>query len=1071
MKHAQASFVTAAGRSNRSIVVLAPALCSVFGLALLGACGGSKSGQNVFSGTSGTVVTHPDPGLGSRTLVLDENQQGRATAIRLTGVFWGRLAAIRDVTGALQQADMPIGEDIRTDGIDFTLSINPITEETSVTILHPFTPSAIVNGVETSPYQRAFAKLDQNLTPVNDKSISPSELPPFTMVPRNGALVLRFNDLLDTDTINAQTIKLFSGGPLDTDTTTEPFEARIIPDINHGGAVDRTGPSGAPDGVPEFYPTRVIVDTTVSPIESALANPPLAINALGFPGSTNSNQANIGIRIPSRIDAVAGQTVALANLDGGRLSTNNNGSVDTSSTTRDIVRALRSGGATDITGDVNNGFVIDDIPPRLVGTQPIGIGTPLPDGLGGYTATLVFQNNDGISGSLRNCKMSLKAGDVIQQPGLFAEVSQPATDIDNDGLNNNVFEVHFRVVFPAGGTLSAGLGQLTTLFDPVANANTSQCFVRFPSLVPNGDGTIGVGTDSSVILRFSEPMDPARLTAFDNFTVTRVNSSPTGKDFVVGGVVASGDLKEFRFSPTLPFQHAIGSAEDYFVNLASGANGPIDLAGNPLDVALPQIPFLLARPQPDQRNASLVLRFSSTDELPDNGGANRAEWRGQFLYDIAQGAIRPRSVSHFTAVADRTNAIVSNMPVAAQGVQTPLSSFGSRLQALWRYCDVGMGLLDEQNINIDVEGLAWAPKSGTPQADTFEGFRMLMAHSKFLPDETLNPALLPSFPASGLVGTFINNLVDTTNDPLFEVHPRERGYTILTSDVFQASSGTRMVPWPWNRQGINSPTDKRYYTWRDTTLQAKGAPSGPGAELQIVVNILGIGQPSVPFLAGNVPTIGLPLLMEFRCYPDTAAFGSNAIDVSFATNSSPQPNFRAFSTGGVSFGNQIVRDPDAQTSALGGFNPGANGAPTAGVDNTFYIGQMNLVTRISRVHSIWFDTTAATTQYNAPVVEPRLEDLPPGTQVVLAYRGATNVTGTPTNSTIANDALVLDAYGDPANTTTAGAPTFPNNDNKWKASLPSLNGLRWFQVRVSFVANIETSQTASLSALGFAWRF
>ena len=41
-----------------------------------------------------------------------------------------------------------------------------VTEETTITILHPFTPSAIVDGIEASPYQPAFRRLDLNLAAI-----------------------------------------------------------------------------------------------------------------------------------------------------------------------------------------------------------------------------------------------------------------------------------------------------------------------------------------------------------------------------------------------------------------------------------------------------------------------------------------------------------------------------------------------------------------------------------------------------------------------------------------------------------------------------------------------------------------------------------------------------------------------------------------------------------------------------------------------------------------------------------------------------------------------------------------
>jgi hypothetical protein len=37
-------------------------------------------------------------------------------------------------------------------------------------------------------------------------------------------------------------------------------------------------------------------------------------------------------------------------------------------------------------------------------------------------------------------------------------------------------------------------------------------------------------------------------------------------------------------------------------------------------------------------------------------------------------------------------------------VQTPLSPLGSKLQALWRYCDLGFSVRDETKYDVDVVG-------------------------------------------------------------------------------------------------------------------------------------------------------------------------------------------------------------------------------------------------------------------------------------------------------------------------------------------------------------------------------
>ena len=80
-------------------------------------------------------------------------------------------------------------------------------------------------------------------------------------------------------------------------------------------------------------------------------------------------------------------------------------------------------------------------------------------------------------------------------------------------------------------------------------------------------------------------------------------------------------------------------------------------------------------------------------------------------------------------------------------------------------------------------------------------------------------------------------------------------------------------------------SDYVYYTWRDTALTAVGGPGGEGVD----IGILGqLGLPSQPglFAKDEVPSIGLPLLMEFRTYPDSMAFGLNGFKVNLAINTS-----------------------------------------------------------------------------------------------------------------------------------------------------------------------------------------
>ncbi|MDP6408617.1 MAG: hypothetical protein QGI46_04490, partial [Planctomycetota bacterium] len=818
-----------------------------------------------------------------------------------------------------------------------------------------------------------------------------------------------------------------------------------------------------------FHSTRVILDATVS--DSEASESLLPVNSLGLPPSITTQEPNMVVRIPTRLDASLGQNVILTNPTGHACAFFSNGPNDPGSYTNDVVRAFRSGGDTQITGDLNNGFLLDEEKPRVMGQLAVefsGNPVPIPGVTDGYTLPQM-------SFSVPACATTLKPGfDVITKAGLKALILGFGAQSGSE-----VTFVQVQVLAPAGGVLTPGAAQLQTSFDPATDVPS--CFVRFSpnaSAPPASD----VSNDAHAIVFFSEPMDPTSLTSFDNFTVTRVQSNPTAFDLIVGQVLPDTTLREYKFVPTLPFTHQLGLDEGYYLNLASGDDGPTDLAGNPLDEALSQVLFQLDPTEGSESNGGVALRFAGTDELY---GDTFPELRaGQILYNLSREVILPRPVNRFSVAADRDKPVPSVMTPFPLGVQTPLSPLGSKMQTLWRYCDLGFSVTDETNINIDIEGIAWAPIGAAVVSDAYDEFQIALTHSIFQPDEILNPMSgFPNYPNSGLVKTYANNVLDNDNAPFEVVHPRDRGYAVNPADLFQAESGTLMMPWPMNK-GISA-EEYSYWTWRDTSVLKKGAPIGAGAMLAIEVSVLGTGTQGVPYPTGQVPTAGLPVLMEFRCYPDDGGLGLNSFDISLASNSSARPNFRAFSTGGYDQNNlPVIRDPDLENEANGGFNPNSNppGAITQGIDNSFYIGQLELVTRISRVHTIWFDTGLQSPAYSGgafntpnPVVEPGPGDQPAGTQVVLAYRGATVITGTDPGlvpDDITTNAGKLDLYGDPVTVPTPepSAPVFLNNDSSWQSQMSEVDGAKAFQVRVSFISNPISSKTPELSALGFAWQ-
>ncbi len=1071
-------------------------------LAGLGGCGGGNlSRQSVTGYPVGSLQSNPGANALSKKFAVDANYGGQQTSIRLREVYWGRLVDVVDSTDTTQAVDMVVGQLLGNSSV-YEFSTNPITDKTTVRIKYP---------AGSSQYATAYANLidDANLTRVADVGLNPVVTIPF--IPRNAAVLLKFDDLLDASKIDGLTVRLRTGNPPET-----PFLGRVVPDLNHGDLAEF-------DGVPglEFYTTRIVIDSTVSSFDAESTG--LPVNSLGFPGSLSLGQANLQIRIPTRIDAESNQTRVLTNLTNHKLAVGSSGTVDTESLTQDVVRTLRTGGTGDATGDPNNGFLPDDETPSILGRQPVVFSAIEP-----VVGTDLFVTD--LQFAFTPCALRLRAGDVLQQAvnncTVFAVVACPpgqtcgpdqaaASTISNGTLS----DVYFRYVRSgSNGTdtcstatfVSNQVAQLGVSYTPVLHPGAEPCFLTFSTVgaPPNRN----VAPDSTVSIRFSEPMDPASVTAFDTFTLTRydrgytdlgtdpVNTdpdmlptvAPLYRNFVVGRVSASPDLREFKFRPSLPFTHAVGTSESVYLTLRAPIGtspGVRDLAGNGLAVTFDTpdtaasdgiVGFEIDPSAAPQRTDGFVFRFDSNDMVPgteaapgagdpDNLGFGKPEFRGEFLIDGQNQLLRPRPVTRFQVAADRTQAIPSLMVPFSTGVQTPISRYGSKMQTIWRYCDVGFALLDEQFYNVDIEHLYWAPAGGSVVADTIPRMEISLSTSLRIPDEFLDPNLLPVWPDSGLVTTFSSNILDAANDPLRTVHPGafgQPGYVIQPIDAIVTGTGTTVMPWPLN---FNIPADRRtYYTWRSTSVLARGGPSGAGVELQIIA-----GPVAPVWPANQVPSIALPLLMEFRCYPNNAITGANAFDISLAVANSSRPNFRAFSTGGLSTTGIVTREPDLQDVALGGFNPNSTPTPGAGtlpVDNSFYIGATDMVIRVSRAFSTWFDSGSSGVRYEEPVVEPNSGDQPTGTQIQLAFRGANLVTV----DNLRWDADTLNMYGE---IPTGAQPTFFQNNATWRSTMALISspdglqpGARFFQMRMTFVSNASTNLAPTLSALGIAWR-
>lgn len=1026
---------------------------SALALGLLAACGGGSSAKETPAAEVGATKTHADGTL----WFVDANKGGDATGIFIEEVYWGRLVDVYDSTGKLYHKDFLIGEDIQSDGVNFQIDINPVTEAVSLNILHAY---------GTVGYDLAFASTTANLGPILTKGVE-NALPPFSFVPRNAAIGVHFSDLIDPQTLNSNTLKVQTGNP-----PSEPFEVRLLPDQNYGGSKGGT-----------FYPTRAIIDTTISELDAAGGL--FVLNSLGLPKSKSTALPNVGLRIPTQENFAVGQFQILENLSGHGLSPANNGPVDFASQTVDVVRGMRSGGDTVVTGDSNNGFLLDLNSPLLLGAQPVTITGVVADPASGPDRFLI-----GLKYASLTCGVNpLQPGDVVKLPGgLFCEVVLQ-TAAPNLGV---IGDVNIRLLSGDAQDLHAGPAQVLTTYGP-DSVGLEPCFFSFSPLagvLPSSQVT----TDAQVVVRFSEPMDPASLQPFDSFTVTRTQFLPGISDFVIGEVTASADLKEFRFVPRLPFAHAFGGSETYYANLISGNGGITDLAGNQPTLLPNQISFTLKSSDASESNGGIVLPFNNPDEdgdTPDGVDYTLSEYMGQFLLVPEGGAIRPRPVDRVAAIGDPKGAVVGKMINFAPGVQTPLSPLGSRMMTVYRHCDVNLSLTDNTQFNMDVEGVNWAPVDGQVQADIYENFEVNLSHSLRLPDEHVNTALLPTKTQSGLgVNSFAMNILLDVEGGVEQVtmHDQGLGYIIDPVDVFVGGSGTAFIPYPINKDKPES--EFSFYTWRDTSIQIRGGPNSNGIPLEIE-NDLGVAPfgfaPGTLARPGAVPSLGLPLLLEVKCYPSDKGIGLNALSCAIAINSSSLPTFRIFSTGGFDeAGLPQVKNPDSEVAPTGGYNanpalPQPLGSPTKERDNVFYYGQLDLVVRVSRVVTRWFDTGDENPDYLEPVIEPRAEDQPTGTSLTVAYRGALDALA-PTKTEDEDPSLSADSlniYGDQppdlGNELYGSAPLanpdilFLNNNQRWLNSLDDIDGARFFQARFTFVGNTVSGLTPTLSAFGVAF--
>ncbi len=1007
---------------------------------------------------------------------LDSNNQS-SLGLFLESVDWGRLVDVRDRNGVLYESDVLISHLLESDGVNFQIDTNPVSQKETLTILQ---------DAGTPNFLSLLATAKSNLEHVIDKSIQSA--PPFTEVARNATLRLAFSEQVDPATVDFTTIQVFTGNP---------------PLLSFTGRYLVKNDPVAGKGYVYF-------DTTVSALEAA--NEAVPQNAIGFPESADGVSANLAIKIPTEPDPLLGQPRVLTSLDGKHYPSVKDPQTEpfeSNGFSRVLVRAARTGNSL----DAFNGFLLDNSRPNLLGVQAATINT--------ITALSASVIDFLYTIDAANCKpLAPKVGDVFEVGTGILMV----TDVINSADPNNY---SVRAVIETTDPLlvlgaTAVPARYTTRYTP-QDALVQACYLE---IQPPPFGAMPVGNideHATVSIRFDEPIDTNSVRSMSTFVIAspddaaapstskeieaawfrQVETAETVGDFIdrqrgydyrpvlngadalseFGGRILFGTIentdgsRRFTLSPVSGWidPDPTDAFEQYVVALRGGIDGIHDLSGNPLNltgfvagnndqnmqISVFHDPLNTA----DQNVKYFGLFGSSLDE----DGDSQAEWSGQV--SVLGSSLSGRLPTRFSRAADSSSQAMSNR-FSNPPVNEPLNPAGAVVMHLYRPQEFGFGYPDITEYNMTVEGFNWAPNAGVVFDETFNEISLSFATSLYLPDEYLDPLTGATvFPNSGLVTTaFDDNILGFTADGssgVDEVEVFRNSYTANAIELF-TSNGTPFMPWP------DFTTN---YVWRDTTIPqgylggAAGSQGSPNLQYQVDTGALLQWGPEL------VPSVGLPLLARFRTYPQSESLGLNSFSVTkMLPVGNILVNYRIWSSGGQDgSGLWHLIQPDnpaaGGTIPTGGYLPGGAPTPTQG-DDLIYWAQADFAVDVSRIYSHWFDmgTVLNTGDIRGVVLEPDNANQPVGTSIVVEYRATASVShfGDPSvnPSPLTAADTPFDAYGDSNGIGTVSTPT------PWTTDITTLEGqgFRYFQVRVTFLANPDLGLRPELDGLGIVWK-
>ncbi|HBF23848.1 MAG TPA: hypothetical protein DDW23_08570, partial [Planctomycetes bacterium] len=834
---------------------------------------------------------------------IDSDSLGSGSgSISLETAVFGRLVVVQDSVGTQYAGDLGASDplqpaspkevliraDLEPDGVFYELSTNPVTEVETLTILVEQS-----NATFETLLNAAVADLDEILNQ------GPSSSPPFTAVPRNATVRLRFSEQVDPASVTSNSVHFLGTSP----------EASLA------GRYLVRNDAGAGKGYVFFDPTLSARDS---------ANLGVQQNAKGFPISFDSSWSNVSALLPTRVDPAFGQPEILTNLLGNRsIQASSEDATETSEGGHPMVaRAFRAGNES----DPYQGFLKDIVRPNLVGKQDVLLHSAVADGV-----DWVVEYSFGTVSENPYCALlQPKVGDVLEV-GVDAVlvVSQvraigEGTSPDGGGIPHEVLVavvenegVAFQAFANSDPTLAA---RLSTLYQS-QDANLQACYITFfPS--PGSVPAVAVDPFSSMQIHFNEPMDGSSILSMHSFVLTPFEESVAaedprspydgsesvsgyidrllGYDVVrnaaategeIGGRVYFGPIEVTNGSKTFTLTPLAGFAEPdasrvgdllFSVALRDGPDGIRDLAGNAVAFAS----FVAGAPDnsldpsepgntsgADTRitvsggggaNAEITDKYFSLRGMgADEDGDGYEEYKGQFT--VHPGKISGREPQRFSRAADPSNEFVGSQGPPATYPTDPLNPAGSVVETVIRPSDFGFGYLDPQELNIDIEGMAWSPVGGVIYDEEYSDVSLSFTHSNSIPDEVLDPfSGLPALPFSGLW--------TSTGDPLDqirgfdwnilgfpgydEVEVFRSQYILRQVNVFSSEiSGNAFLQWPDFDQS---------FTWRDTTLDQSN--TGGRAE--------SIGSPPSRYQAAkglpgpvwgpeDVPSVGLGLLMRF----------------------------------------------------------------------------------------------------------------------------------------------------------------------------------------------------------------